>query len=397
LRLSKFKTGGGGDRWSGYDYRRVAQWIKEPPPITDWKFMNAEEHFTEAILANPDDDTLRLVYADWLEERGDPRGEFIRVQYEMEQPGLEAKHKAELIIREKVLQSLHAEKWLGPLADLRDHILFRHGFPAGIVMDLDLFLEKADLLFRSFPFQCLHLDGLKAFRPLSIPMLVECPHLRHLKQLRLSGEICNLGMRSLAACADLAALEELHLSWSGLELEGVRTLAASPQFGNLTELVIERAAFGDLGLQAICHSPQLKRLRSLSLCHCELTGTGMRYLADAPLLDQLSRLDISANQIGNNGLRSLVASPRFIHLQRFDLTETDVNPLGVDALAVSRYVAGLRELRLSFSSLSRGGLEALAESPHLRGLTDLWLKGGVPLEANKESLKRRFKCTVHFA
>ena len=32
-----------------------------------------------AIVASPDDDTLRLVYADWLDEKGDPRGTFIRL------------------------------------------------------------------------------------------------------------------------------------------------------------------------------------------------------------------------------------------------------------------------------------------------------------------------------
>src|SRR5262249_22464510 len=34
-----------------------------------------------AIIANPDDDTPRLVYADWLQEHDDPeRAEYIRVQ-----------------------------------------------------------------------------------------------------------------------------------------------------------------------------------------------------------------------------------------------------------------------------------------------------------------------------
>lgn len=41
--------------------------------------------FIAAILADPDNDQPRLVYADWLEEQGDPdgRGEFIRVQVEL--------------------------------------------------------------------------------------------------------------------------------------------------------------------------------------------------------------------------------------------------------------------------------------------------------------------------
>jgi uncharacterized protein (TIGR02996 family) len=38
-----------------------------------------EEAFLEAIRANPRDKTARLVYADWLEERGDPRAEYLRV------------------------------------------------------------------------------------------------------------------------------------------------------------------------------------------------------------------------------------------------------------------------------------------------------------------------------
>jgi uncharacterized protein (TIGR02996 family) len=42
-----------------------------------------EVDFFEAILANPDDRSLPLVYADWLEERGDPRSEFLRLQAEL--------------------------------------------------------------------------------------------------------------------------------------------------------------------------------------------------------------------------------------------------------------------------------------------------------------------------
>ena len=32
-----------------------------------------DEAFLQAIRENPDDDAPRLIYADWLEERGDPR------------------------------------------------------------------------------------------------------------------------------------------------------------------------------------------------------------------------------------------------------------------------------------------------------------------------------------
>jgi uncharacterized protein (TIGR02996 family) len=46
--------------------------------------------FLATILEKPDDDGPRLVYADWLEERGDPHAELIRVQCEL------ARHVEEL-------------------------------------------------------------------------------------------------------------------------------------------------------------------------------------------------------------------------------------------------------------------------------------------------------------
>jgi uncharacterized protein (TIGR02996 family) len=46
--------------------------------------MNDEIPFLDEIKANPGDLTLRLVYADWLEERGDARGEYLRVDCELQ-------------------------------------------------------------------------------------------------------------------------------------------------------------------------------------------------------------------------------------------------------------------------------------------------------------------------
>lgn len=40
--------------------------------------MSQELAFTAAVLAHPGDDGPKLVWADWLEEHGDPRGEWLR-------------------------------------------------------------------------------------------------------------------------------------------------------------------------------------------------------------------------------------------------------------------------------------------------------------------------------
>jgi uncharacterized protein (TIGR02996 family) len=45
-----------------------------------------DEHvFLQAILEHPEDARQRLVFADWLEERGDPRAELLRVQHQLGQ------------------------------------------------------------------------------------------------------------------------------------------------------------------------------------------------------------------------------------------------------------------------------------------------------------------------
>ncbi|MBY0460291.1 MAG: TIGR02996 domain-containing protein, partial [Gemmataceae bacterium] len=44
--------------------------------------MNEDEAFIRAIVDSPGDDTPRLVYADWLDDRDDPRGPYLRAECE---------------------------------------------------------------------------------------------------------------------------------------------------------------------------------------------------------------------------------------------------------------------------------------------------------------------------
>src|SRR5262245_47228166 len=78
-----------------------------------------------AVAASPDDDAPRLVYADWLSARGDPRGEFIRVQCALAETKRPAKERNELRQREAALLRKHAADWLGGLAG---HLLHRDDF-----------------------------------------------------------------------------------------------------------------------------------------------------------------------------------------------------------------------------------------------------------------------------
>jgi uncharacterized protein (TIGR02996 family) len=48
-------------------------------PRTERRIVMLDEGFLRAIAESPNDNVRRLIYADWLEERGDERGEFLRL------------------------------------------------------------------------------------------------------------------------------------------------------------------------------------------------------------------------------------------------------------------------------------------------------------------------------
>ncbi|MFO0842024.1 MAG: TIGR02996 domain-containing protein [Gemmataceae bacterium] len=48
--------------------------------------MSEEDAFLLEILARPDDDAPRLIYADWLADRDDPRGALVRLDWELRGP-----------------------------------------------------------------------------------------------------------------------------------------------------------------------------------------------------------------------------------------------------------------------------------------------------------------------
>lgn len=78
--------------------------------------MTEERDFLKAILERPDDDTTKLVYADWLEEQGDQRGEYLHLMMKVRQehninPEQRQRHK-ELSTELVDLLSQQQQAWL---------------------------------------------------------------------------------------------------------------------------------------------------------------------------------------------------------------------------------------------------------------------------------------------
>lgn len=97
------------------------------PAATPRRIVDLDSLLAEC-LANPDDESPRLVYADALLERDDARGEFIQLQLR-DNPD-EAAQK-----RIASLQRKHEKQWLGDIVRVTKCRLFRRGF-----------LDEAELL-----------------------------------------------------------------------------------------------------------------------------------------------------------------------------------------------------------------------------------------------------------
>jgi uncharacterized protein (TIGR02996 family) len=90
------------------------------------------EAFVNAIRQAPDDDGLRLVYSDWLEENGDEsdqaRAEFIRAQVELERLPMDAPGRPELEDCADDLRTAFEERWLSPVPAHLGEWTWRRGY-----------------------------------------------------------------------------------------------------------------------------------------------------------------------------------------------------------------------------------------------------------------------------
>jgi uncharacterized protein (TIGR02996 family) len=216
-----------------------------------------------AVLASPDDDLPRLVYADALEEAGDTaRAEFIRVQIELSRdPG-----RVDLRARDAALLAIHGEAWLAPLrrdgealASDQTHAQFRRGFIDIVWMPAAWFVDRGEWLFRTNPVQ-----ELRVVRShfSDFERLLTCEHLSHLRTLDLS----------------------------------------------------ERR-LGDACITPIYTSQFLINLNCLRLRACNLTNHGASLLSFNNLPQRLMELDLSLNQLSETVVRDLRIRFRHTHIR----------------------------------------------------------------------------------
>jgi uncharacterized protein (TIGR02996 family) len=196
-----------------------------------------------AILALPEDDVPRLVYADWLEEAGyAERAEFIRLQCELALGDVTPTDALRLKIREKVLLDRYGKTWLAPmrtkgeaLQNSGTHGLFYRGFVETVWMPAAIFTWKAKKLFAKAPVRELRVTRLAG---LELGELLLTPEVRHLRTLDLSTHRIGVaGIQRLNRVGYLFHLQRLRLRRCSLTSDDVEPFLEGPNsWRNLLEL-----------------------------------------------------------------------------------------------------------------------------------------------------------------
>lgn len=164
------------------------------------------------VLADPQDHTARLVYADWLTQRGDPRGELITVQVALLRD--EAADKADLLAREKELLRKHYGEITRNAAQVALEMDLKAGFVFRIRATGQVFATKGAGLFEHEPLEELIVSkpsttGLKA--------LAAAAHVGRLRKLQFSSPLWLQSdkeveaLRTFLQSEGARALKELHL------------------------------------------------------------------------------------------------------------------------------------------------------------------------------------------
>src|SRR5436305_319054 len=105
--------------------------------------MPDESGFLQALLDDPDDQAARLIFADWLDERGDPRGAFLRVQTALAACVPDLARRTELQTKERDWLGRHEGLLLpGPLRPLCRTCRYEGGLGV-IALSARRFLSRA--------------------------------------------------------------------------------------------------------------------------------------------------------------------------------------------------------------------------------------------------------------
>src|SRR5262245_2189431 len=151
--------------------------------------MNHEPGLLRSILDDPDDDDVRLIYADWLEDQSDlphrERDRFHRRQSDLSRLPDHDPRRAPLLQRGRELLGRNEAVWVGEMRGLIHTGRFRRGFLERVEMTAEVFLKRGAEIFDLAPVREVHLREARG----RLLRIADCPHLARLHGLDLSNNI----------------------------------------------------------------------------------------------------------------------------------------------------------------------------------------------------------------
>ncbi|MBY0461451.1 MAG: TIGR02996 domain-containing protein [Gemmataceae bacterium] len=328
--------------------------------------MTDRDALYRAVLDNPDDDTLRLVYADAVEEAGDPRrAAFIRTRVELAllpeyDPGaIQARYHDQ---KKKV----DGGRWITELPPLPDGLSwardpFRRGLPAAIqARDGAAFVAHADALFDLYPVEWLELaDTLLK----DTAELAACPWLNRIRHLSLARGTSGPAVRRLLGSEHFERLGSLHIGPQMTTTATVNEIVRSRVFKELTALSVQEDRRGGGAIAGqLANLANPPKLTKLDLSSNRLTAEHLERLVAAPVLGAVEELDLSDNHLGSEGV-AVLARAKLPNLRTLHLLRTRPTPGGVSVLVGAEFFRSLRSLSLGGNNLPSPAATWLAGAP----------------------------------
>ncbi|MFO0936046.1 MAG: TIGR02996 domain-containing protein [Gemmataceae bacterium] len=333
-------------------------------------FAPEERLLLDAVRHAPDDDGPRLVYADLLDEMGDPRGRFIRVQLALARLSPYEPRRNALIEEERLLFARYEAEWTASFRGLASGIIFRRGFVDEVKMTARQFQAHAAIVFDSAPIRHLHL--LDAGQSLAV--VLDSPLLSRLEGFSLYAQY--LGgtgqlVSRLHSARTLTGLKRLLLGRNRLSDEDVRQLASTPLAESIETLDLRENDISDRGAEILAEKAVFAKLARLDLSHTHVGPALAASIASAAHRPVLQSLNLSGNASTGRITADNVALFRVAEL---DLSETGLTVLGLNRLLEAVTTPTARILRLSGNTLGDGGAESIAGSAVLANLRELDLR-----------------------
>jgi len=330
--------------------------------------MSDEKALLAAIWEHPHDDTPRLVYADWLQENGQPeRAEFIRVQVELARlDEWDEERRPALKKQEEKLLKRCEKLWRRGQPAAFKKAPFRRGFvcPPDKHMTAERFCALPPEAFAAAPSWSFTLEGWKS----DLGVLARSPNLLRVEALRFWLEPTPEGAGQVLGSPNLRNVRTLTLGLSSIWVRGLPALKANANARDLTELEITDGLNNPIA-DVVGSSPAFSNLRALKSSHHTLTAKGVKAIFGSKHLTGLTELMLPT-WYGEPGLKEIAASRPKFQLRKLNLYGAWTPDESVAAIAEWPCLATVQDLTIS-GHCQVLGPRALATSPHARNLRRL--------------------------